>query len=254
LYDYGARMYDPSIGRFITQDAFSEKYYESNPYHYVLNNPINIIDINGDSTYVIANENGTYSVSGGELDSGDKGIYLRNEDGSAKRIGESITSHSFFGDDDKPVLGAVIDLSSTEGQDFLDEEIIAADLGLFEYMPNATGGEVLDFKNRGIEDKADDVSVQQFRYRGSVTSDGSDRKIGSARDFGNIGAGIVAARNGLSWNVARVGFDALESKQKGKFATEGQPTQKAQRVGFTIGRKLRLQDLKNELNKLILPR
>jgi RHS repeat-associated protein len=59
LYDYGARFYDPVIGRFTTQDRFSEKYHYATPYHYTLNNPILFIDVNGDSlrTKGTANEN-----------------------------------------------------------------------------------------------------------------------------------------------------------------------------------------------------
>ena len=51
-YDYGARFYDAAIGRFTTQDRFAEKYISITPYQYGINNPINNIDVNGDSVRV----------------------------------------------------------------------------------------------------------------------------------------------------------------------------------------------------------
>ncbi len=53
-YDYGARMYQPDLGRFFTQDRYSEKYFGNSPYQYALNNPISNIDINGDSVWVFS--------------------------------------------------------------------------------------------------------------------------------------------------------------------------------------------------------
>jgi RHS repeat-associated protein len=49
LSDYGARMYDGALGRFMTMDNYSEKYFDFTPYQYAANNPICNIDINGDS-------------------------------------------------------------------------------------------------------------------------------------------------------------------------------------------------------------
>jgi RHS repeat-associated protein len=46
--DYGARMYDGQIDRWMAQDKFSEKTFYASLYQYGLNNPIYYIDINGD--------------------------------------------------------------------------------------------------------------------------------------------------------------------------------------------------------------
>lgn len=58
--DYGARQYDPSIARWMVVDRFSEKFINTSPYQYTLNNPISNIDINGDTTYRFDGNSGSY--------------------------------------------------------------------------------------------------------------------------------------------------------------------------------------------------
>ena len=161
-------------------------------------------------------------------------------------LGKMLTEYSFHDDKGQAVQGAIINSTDQSGENFLNNEIVGGNLGLLSYMSNATGGKTYDFKTRGMNSRPDGMSKDQYKYRGmpleSVVlfgnQDGVSTTFASGRDFGNIGAGFVAGNNGLSWEIARLGFDALQSKQQGRFATEGQPTQRAERVGYNIGIKL----------------
>src|SRR5205814_6261773 len=45
--DYGMRIYDPRVGRFLSVDALTRSYPMLTPYQFASNNPIQNIDIDG---------------------------------------------------------------------------------------------------------------------------------------------------------------------------------------------------------------
>ena len=47
-YDYGARQYNSLVGRWDRMDPLCEKYYSISPYAYCANNPVLLIDPNGE--------------------------------------------------------------------------------------------------------------------------------------------------------------------------------------------------------------
>jgi len=69
--NYGARFYDAALGRFWTQDNYSEKYAWMSPYQYAGNSPVMNIDVNGDSVYVI-------------FDGKDGKLYIYNDNNSRR--------------------------------------------------------------------------------------------------------------------------------------------------------------------------
>ncbi len=46
-YDFGARIYDPRLGRWLARDPLEAKYPHISPYNFVLNSPLSLKDPDG---------------------------------------------------------------------------------------------------------------------------------------------------------------------------------------------------------------
>ena len=237
MQDHKARWYDPVVGRWMVTDPLQEIYLNVSSYSNVLNNPLRLIDSDGNHVEVTLDKENKYIVTGGALDN-DKNIYIiEHGKRTGNILGKSLTKYSFFGSNNKVVFGAQIDMLDKSGQNFFDKDIVKSKIDVIYYMANATGGQKYDFKTIGIKNRGN-LNWTQYSYRGMPFTDENGNKfIASARDIGNYSAGYMAGISGQSWEASRAAFDALESVQKGGFSTEAMVSQAAEKAGFDRGHK-----------------
>lgn len=239
LYYYGARYYDSRLSLWISTDPLQEKYVNITSYCYTYNNPVIFIDPDGRHVEVTKSKDGSYVVSGGKANK-DQNIYENYGLKNQRVIGKMLTQYSFMNDDGNAIKGSIIDLSDKSGEEFLSD-FMNNTPSLIDYMPNAIGGEKYDFKRNGTEYGDNNYNNSLYHHRGMIVSIDNKKYIASARDIGNFAAGYIAGKNDLSWAIARLGFDLLETKQhmsKGEFGffKEGNPTRYAEKAGFDVGR------------------
>lgn len=239
-YDYGARMYSPALPLWTSMDPMSEDYYSISPYIYCMNNPINAIDPDGKSTWVISLGNGKYKVVGGNLYDKDKNIYvcIRNEQNvlvPKRTIGITSSTTSFYNSDDGKWVNSIIDANDKSGNRFLSN-IIGKNPPMFDdYIKNARHKKTYDFKvTNGTGMKYEEI---EMNYRGMPigVTDSGQTIYSSARDIGNIAAGYIAAVNGMTWKHSRMAFDMYESYSKLEFSMEGISTRNAEYYGWRLG-------------------
>ena len=251
LYYYGARYMGPKISMWLGVDPLMEKYPNVTGYCYTMDNPIKFIDPNGKETYVIKNKTGTYTVVGGILNN-NRGIYIASKDKSGKytikgeMIGISTSTTTFYNTDANKgkggwAIGAQINPNDKSGINFLNK-IVSSNVTLGDYMNNARTNHPYDFKVTNGGDKVIS-NTQTYIYRGvPIGKDGFGYILySSGRDIGNMAAGIVAAKNGIPWSIARAAFDAYQTKNNmdkhgyslDNINVEGKSTRNAEYYGWS---------------------
>ena len=213
-YDYGARQYDAAVGRFTTVDPMMEAYNNTSPYTYCLNNPIKLVDPTGcfASTHTDSLGNVTDVFNDGDL-----GVYRHNTDfagtkkevaekysrtntaAGGEKMGETYEWNSFLNSGEFEPTGQIHFGSYEASQKVFNAYrnltgINLKPVELLAYALNANNGETFDIKSGRP-------------YDGSQFGTG---KYISMRDAGNILAGMVARRGGLSAKMTYTLFGALQ--------------------------------------------
>ena len=133
--------------------------------------------------------------------------------------------------------GSKINLNDNSGRYFLNK-MASDNITLDDYMKKAKTGSPYDFKSTNGDSKPiPNIDVYRGMPIGGKTSNGQ-LLISSARDIGNIAAGLVAAKNGIPWKAARIAFDTYQSKNnidKGLHpGIERLSTQNAEYYGWSL--------------------
>ncbi len=260
MYDSYARFQYRVMPRFSSMDPLCEKYYNTSPYAYCLNNPVRFIDPDGRETRVAQNEDGTYRVIGGVLNK-DRNIYVytQDKDGNytirGNSIGITTSTTSFYNadaDDGKGAwaIGSIINPNDKSGDNFLGNIFGNTPTMIDDYMANAGNSGKYDFKTTNGTDKP----IQGIdKYRGMPIGETRNGQtiFSSARDIGNIAAGYVAGANGMSWEASRIAFDTYQSKINRQPSIESISTRNAEYYGWRIGSNIRNNTPTQKANNLL---
>jgi RHS repeat-associated protein len=221
-YDYGARHYDPQLGRWHVRDPLIEMHYDYTPYAYVYNNPIKLIDPFGlDSIY--------YNQKGEEVNRtkcDNDYFFVENKDGNKTIEGntyyQGLSRESFFGDrtGDGEMFEAV-DISTM----YSDKKIAETVDGHTKEGESVTGflkespeGKYYDYKNTVLGSQAEipiDNSKTAYMYKSILLN---------RNEAGNVYWGATTEKLGIPATIVVLGVQGFSLLDEGKLDERGEQT------------------------------
>jgi RHS repeat-associated protein len=188
--DYGARMYDASLGRWNKIDRLSEKFAPLSPYTYAACNPIIYIDINGDDIYYF-DEKGNYSGYMVKDDGPNRGVYH----GEEFIFGDQEHDHLNlvqFKEGDKLAKDGWFRVEAENGLD-IDRRVEEA--GAYDVINKWDGlKKVLEGKGEGIQDMGIGMEHDPAKFgTHTIISTAKGKVSFSSRNYGNFLLAIAFA-------------------------------------------------------------